>query len=74
MRGRRDDFLNVDEVERAYLNNKLELGTKIVVRIKETPLSGGEEDNVEHLRRYEHYWKGHAFKNTSSRFIFRRAE
>ena len=29
-------FSNVDEVERAYLNNKLELGTKIVVRIKET--------------------------------------
>ena len=43
-------FSNVDEVERAYLNNKLELGTKIVVRIKETHLSGGEEDNVEHLR------------------------
>ena len=46
-------FSNVDEVERAYLNNKLELGTKIVVRIRETHLSGGEEDGVEHLRRYE---------------------
>ena len=46
-------FSNVDEVERAYLNNKLELGTKIVVRIKETDLNGGEENNVEHLRRYE---------------------
>ena len=46
-------FSNVDEVERAYLNNKLELGTKIVVRIKETHLNGGEENNVEHLRRYE---------------------
>ena len=36
-------FSNVDEVERAYLNNKLELGTKIVVRIKETHLSGGRK-------------------------------
>ena len=36
-------FSNVDEVERAYLNNKLELGTKIVVRIKETHLNGGGE-------------------------------
>ena len=34
-------FSNVDEVERAYLNNKLELGTKIVVRIRETDLNGG---------------------------------
>ena len=46
-------FSNVDEVERAYLNNKLELGTKIIVRIRETDLKGGEENNVEHLRRYE---------------------
>ena len=46
-------FSNVDEVERAYLNNTLELGTKIVVRIKETCPNGGKENNVEHLRRYE---------------------
>ena len=46
-------FSNVDEVERAYLNNTLELGTKIVVRIKETSLNEGGENNVEHLRRYE---------------------
>ena len=74
MRSRGDDFSNVDEVERAYLNNKLELGTKIVVRIKETHLSGGEEDNVEHLRRYETTAGRAMLSKILPRFIFRRAE
>tara|TARA_B100000575_G_scaffold290370_1_gene293946 strand:+ start:5116 stop:9375 length:4260 start_codon:yes stop_codon:yes gene_type:complete len=46
-------FSNVDEVERAYFNNQLELGTKILVRIKETHFAEDSGDKVERHRRYE---------------------
>ena len=53
-------FANVEEVERAYSNNELELGTKITVRIKESILD--KETN-------EMAWKKKRFETTVGRAI-----